>query len=98
MRSPSVLLAAMLSLSTFAAAADCEMTTSSPEFDTDPMGAGVGPRFYVDDDSDRCARTGLCVISIWVYEESNGVDGLQRGDEIVDDTCGGAAGPSDTII
>jgi hypothetical protein len=35
--------------------------------------------------------------STWVYEESNGIDGLQRGDEIVDDTCHGMIA-SDTIV
>lgn len=35
--------------------------------------------------------------SIWVYEESNGIAGLQRQDELRDDTCGGAI-PGDTIL
>lgn len=30
-----------------------------------------------------------CLLSLYVYEESNGIDGLQRGDDQVDDTCGG---------
>ena len=29
-------------------------------------------------------------LSLWVYEESNGIDGLQRADEMVDDTCHGS--------
>lgn len=66
----------------------CEMTTSTPEADTGP-----GPaRFYID--NDPCAG---CNFSLWIYMESNGVDGLQRGDDTKDDTCGGEY-PSDTII
>ena len=30
-----------------------------------------------------------CVFSIWLYPESNGIPGLQRGDSVVDDTCHG---------
>lgn len=33
----------------------------------------------------------------WVYEESNGIPGLQRQDEVVDDTCGGQI-PGDRIL
>lgn len=32
---------------------------------------------------------GACFLSIWIYEESNGIEGLQRGDVMVDNTCGG---------
>jgi hypothetical protein len=74
------------------------MTTYDPDIDTDPLGLGVGPRYYAEDGAEDCANTGLCFFSIWVYQESNGIDGLQRGDEVVDNTCGGGAGPSDTII
>lgn len=28
-----------------------------------------------------------CLFSYWLYEESNGIPGLQRGDYVVDDTC-----------
>ena len=34
--------------------------------------------------------------SIYVYAESNGIDGLQRGDEVVDNTCHGMI-PADEI-
>jgi hypothetical protein len=70
----------------------CEMTTSYPEVDTG-IGIAGAPRYYVD--YDQCQP---CMWSLYVYEESNGIDGLQRGDEVVDDTCAGAAGPSDTIV
>lgn len=44
---------------------------------------------------DRCL--GDCVLSAWVYEESNGIVGLQRLDDQVDDTCHGRIEP-DTIV
>lgn len=64
----------------------CTPSTSSPEIDVlTPLG-----RWYVDNDA------GSDFISIWVYEESNGQSGLQRQDEVVDNTCGHGGG--DTII
>ncbi len=39
--------------------------------------------FYVD--NDLCQPQ--CIFSIWSYEETNGIPGLQRGDEVRDDTC-----------
>lgn len=38
-----------------------------------------------------------CNPSFWVYEETNGIRGLQRGDETVDDACHGQI-RSDTIV
>lgn len=88
-------LAAILLLTTGAHAAECQMTTARPEVDTGAAPVASAPRFYVDDDGSLCEP---CSISIWVYEESNGIGGLQRHDDVRDDTCGGAAGPGDTII
>lgn len=34
-----------------------------------------------------------CIYSLWVYEESNGLAGLQRGDEMHDDTCHESVAP-----
>lgn len=37
-----------------------------------------------------------CVLSLWVYEETNGLDGLQRGDAMFrDETCGA---PADRLV
>ena len=36
-------------------------------------------------------------MALWIYEESNGLPGLQRGDEWWDDTCHGLI-RADTII
>lgn len=81
----------MLTLATIAVAvpatlaAGCEPTTAEPEV------AQQG--YYIDNDA--CQPE--CIVSIWIYQESNGIDGLQRSDEQVDNTCGGVI-DSDTII
>lgn len=59
-------------------AQECTPTTSDPEVD-------VGGVYYID--NDWCQPT--CMFSIWIYEEANGIEGLQRGDEVKDDTCNG---------
>jgi len=64
-------------------------TTSAPEVADSTSGA----TYYVD--NDLCQPD--CIFSIWVYEESNAIDGLQRGDEVIDDTCHGLI-EADTII
>lgn len=38
-----------------------------------------------------------CLFSNWFYEESNGIPGLQRGDDVVDDTCHGLI-DADTFV
>lgn len=67
-------------------------TTTDPDVDT-----GIAPgvaRYYFDADA-----TSSCYdfCTYWIYEEANGIDGLQRGDEIRDDTCHGMI-RADTII
>lgn len=59
-------------------------TTSAPEIDTDPLDV-TGVRWYFD--NDLCQPE--CLFSMWFYQESNGIPGLQRGDEVKDDTCHG---------
>lgn len=87
MRLLSLLAAATLVIPWFATAGGCEGTTSPAE-----VAAGG---FYVD--FNNCLGVD-CLTTVWIYEESNEIAGLQRADEVVDDTCGGAAGPGDTII
>lgn len=96
MRATLFAAALALALAAPAFASACVMTTTEADFDSDPLGLGLTIRYYVDNDD--CNATGLCVFSIWIYKEANGVDGLQRQDEVVDDTCSGAAGPGDAII
>lgn len=83
------LAAASLAFAPLGASDHCESWESSdPELDTVQYGA----TYYVDVD------TGIDELgSIWVYEESNGHEGLQRGDEVYDDTCHGQI-EADTII
>ena len=79
---PRILLATALvvALAFTANAEHCTTwTTSAPEIDT----TIVGGSYYVE--NNRCDE--LC--DIWIYEESNGLPGLQREDEVVDDTCHG---------
>lgn len=56
--------------------------------------AGLEPCFYVDDDNcePECGH-----FNVWIYQETNGHPGLQRGDEITDDTCHGMI-EADTVI
>lgn len=82
----TIALAAFLATFPAAGADHCATwSTSNPEADTTTMG---GP-YYVDLDG--------IAEGIWIYEESNGLPGLQRGDEMKDDTCHGSI-ESDTII
>ena len=81
----TLLTLAAISIALPAALADCTPTTSTPE-----VSAGG---LYLD--NDLCQP--VCLFSIWLYQESNDMEGLQRGDEVVDDTCGGAI-DSDTDI
>lgn len=87
---PPLLLA--LALVGTGAADHCE-SWSSTEADAQTCEAGASPCYYVS--IDFCQPD--CHILVWVYEESNGLEGLQRGDEVVDDTCHEMVRP-DTII
>lgn len=90
-------LALLLALTAPSLASDCAMTTAEPEVDSKLVSGATGSaRVYVDGDCDPLIVT-CDFISVWIYEETNGIDGLQRRDEVRDDTCGGRAGPGDTI-
>lgn len=70
-------------------------TDGDVEVDTNPSGAPLVPRFYVDNDP---VNLPCCVLgSWWVYQESNGIPGLQRLDEERDQTCHGMIAP-DTVV
>ena len=89
----------------------CTPVTENPEYDSDrdtpgawaaahdaagsPSELGSRDRqFYLDNDA---CQAELCGFSIWIYEESNGREGLQRNDDFAGDrTCG--LYPADTII
>lgn len=65
---------------------------ASPELDT----TRVGGSHYVDVDSELMPDPFL--VSIWIYEETNDISGLQRADTSVDTTCAGHLGVGDTIV
>lgn len=75
---------AIVALLPLALAEECYPSTSDPTL-TLPNEAALGVRYIV---SDMCQPE--CLFSIWLYFEDNGFEGLQRGDEVHDDTCGGA--------
>lgn len=89
------LFAALLVAPSFTSAVGCEMTTADAEF-TSPALVDGAPTFYID--LNFCQPECHPNIDLWIYQESNGISGLQRDDKVVDDTCGGAAGAGDTII
>jgi len=91
-------------------AEECVPVTENPEVDTDRDAPGAVDaaqsvegglvltpghhQYYVDNDFCQLEN---CGFSIWIYEESNGVAGLQRNDQFSGDrTCGLYDG--DTII
>lgn len=80
MRTILILLAALAFALPVDASHCTTYTTSMAELDTGL--AGGSTRYYVD--NDWCPQ---CHLSLWIYQESNGIDGLQRADEVVDDTC-----------
>jgi hypothetical protein len=89
---PFLALIAMTTLVWGAAAQACEPTTSEA--------VAVGDHYVYN----PCLDSGPGGIAcqwwpwmIWIYEESNGMPGLQRGDETWDDTCGGLV-EGDTIV
>lgn len=53
----------------------------------------VAQGYYLD--NDVCQPE--CAASVWLYQESNGIDGLQRQDHVVDGTCGGLIEPDTRV-
>ncbi len=67
----------------------CTPTTTFPVFTVHANVIGH-PGYYLDIDGAACVLpTNACQVLVWVYEETNGIAGLQRQDEVKDDTCGG---------
>lgn len=90
MKREAALLGAALLLAVMGASADhCAAYVGNPEFVV-PTPLGL---FYAD--NDLCQLE--CMFSLWVYQETNGFDGLQRGDPVVDDTCHGTI-RADSIV
>lgn len=68
---------------------------AQPEVDTGSL-LPDGRRFYLDADPDLMPDPFL--FSVWIYEESNGIDALQRADGARDTTCAGHLGVGDTLV
>ena len=88
------LITTLLALAALAAVApadalDPRCTTSDPDIDTRETTGRDQPRFYVDLDGTD---------AVWIYEETNGIPGLQRGDSMKDDTFGGLCYAPDDIV
>lgn len=94
----------VIATSASAGVANCKVSTSlaaTMEVSTESAGATVGSgdayslTLYLI--SDTCQLDGSCIASAWVYQEMNGIDGLQRQDAYRDDTCGGRF-PADLLV
>lgn len=84
-RYPLVALLVALAVAMPGGAEHCTTwSTSEPEVDISAV-SDVTYIAYVD--NDLCQPE--CIFSVWLYCESNGIEGLQRGDEVRDDTCHG---------
>lgn len=68
-------------------AAPCQPTTSEALLETPDGHYVVG---------DVCI--GSCLFPARLYEEANGLDGLQRRDMVVDDTCFGIIQPDKLLL
>lgn len=80
----AVLLA--FSLTFTASAGGCTPGKSEPTL-------AVGAYYVVND---VCQPS--CAFAVWIYEETNGIQGLQRHDAGKDDTCGGFIEPDSMVI
>lgn len=77
---------AIVPTSTFAdhESSDCEITTSEPDVEAGGIAIFVD---YIEPSG---------AYSVWIYQESNGIDGIQRADSVGEDELCGHGG--DTII
>lgn len=91
----ALLLAAVAALALGSAtASDCaSYSTTTPILTLHWVG---GNGLYVTGDL-PCFVADAPMCRVYVYEEANGIAGLQRADELADDTCHGMIA-SDTII
>lgn len=92
-----LLLLLVLALVAPAAAEGCVPSATEPDVCWQLVGVcasgDIAGLLYVD--VDRCWQDEC--LSLWIYAESNGMAGLQRADEVVDDTCGGPI-PADRMV
>lgn len=99
----ALLLAALVTASA-RRPADCEgftdpvLLSADHQIVTVPAFGGAPPS-YVYHDLCQLDKDGACVFSAWVYEESNGVPGLQRdADGRAEGDCGQGARPDTHVL
>lgn len=93
MRILFLLLSVILGVAATGAAHHCEAPSATPADVSTENHLGL-PVYYIDEDF-ICQLE--CWGSVWVYQESNGVAGLQRADENANDTCHGMI-QGDTLV
>jgi len=99
MRTTLVPLAVLLAIAVPAAADECVPKTSTSDEDTTVIdlpscgATGLWDCYLAVDHPGSCGDLG----AVWLYGEFNGIPGLQRHDDCVDDTCGGQA-HADTLL
>ena len=91
MKNFMVLLIAVSLVAGAARAEECE--TEEADVDT---GETPGGRYYVTNDCTPVVDG--CLFSVWIYQESNGQDGLQRPDDFCTDHDSCCSTESDTIL
>jgi hypothetical protein len=96
MRAFALALVLALALAMPAAAQECTPTTSAATLTVHAIG-GIG-YYVVEDPGWLTCEFGIPECgSIWVYEEANGIAGVQRADDVHDDTCTGQI-PGDRLV
>ena len=68
-------------------AADVCYTTSTPTATVPDSTGALGGDLYVNNDLCQTDPVSPCVYSIWIYQETNGLPGEQRGDEVQNDVA-----------
>jgi hypothetical protein len=79
-------LAALAILVPAQATAPC-YTTSTPTATIPDAANQLGGDLYVNNDLCQTDPVNPCLFSIWIYQETNGLPGEQRGDEVQNDVA-----------
>jgi hypothetical protein len=82
---PVLLGLAVLAMLVPAHADEICYTTSASTATIPDAASNLGGDIYVDNDFCQTDPVNPCDLSVWIYQESNGIPGQQRGDEVVND-------------
>lgn len=83
----AILVAAIAFMVPANAEGEC-WTTTTPDVTTPvAVGPGGGVLYFDNDPCQPVIGDNSCLYSAWLYEESNGIDGLQRDDEVHTDVA-----------